>query len=52
MSMILPVVPYDCETWIFKLNNGNSIRLFENRILMRMFGPKRNANEQWGRLHN
>ena len=28
------------------------LKIFENRILRRIFGPKRDANGEWGRLHN
>ena len=37
---------YGCETWSLTL------RLFENRILRRIFGPKRGENGEWRRLHN
>ena len=37
---------YGCETWSLKF------RVFENRILRRIFGPKRDENVEWRRLHN
>ena len=42
----MPVVLYGCETWSLTL------RVFENRILRRIFGPKRNEKGEWRRLHN
>ena len=51
-SIILPVGPYGCETWPLKLREECRLRVFENRILMRIFGPKRDENEEWRRLHN
>ena len=34
------------------LKGGTRLRVFENRILRRIFGPKRNENGEWKRLHN
>ena len=39
--MILPVVFYGCETWSLTLRVERSLRVFENRVLRRIFGPKR-----------
>jgi hypothetical protein len=39
-TIILPVL-YGCETWYLTLREGNRLRVFENRILRRIFGPKR-----------
>jgi len=39
-TVILPVVLYGCETWLFTLREERGLRVFENRVL-RMFGPKR-----------
>jgi len=42
----LPVVLYECETWLLTL------RLFENRVLRRIFGPKRDEGTgEWRKLH-
>jgi len=38
---ILPVVPYGCETWLLTLREERRLRVFENRVLRRVFGPKR-----------
>jgi hypothetical protein len=40
-TIILPVVLYGCETWSLTLREERRLRLFENRVLTRIFGPKR-----------
>jgi hypothetical protein len=52
-TMILPVVLYGCETWSLTLREEYTITVFENRVLRRKFGPKRDevAGER-RRLHN
>jgi hypothetical protein len=40
-TIILPVVLYGCETWSLTLGKGHRLRVFENRVLRRIFGPKR-----------
>jgi hypothetical protein len=40
-TMILPVVLYGCETWSLTLREEHRLRVFENRVLRRIFGPKR-----------
>jgi hypothetical protein len=40
-NTILPVVLYGCETWSVTLREENRLRVFENRVQRRMFGPKR-----------
>ena len=37
----LPVVLYGCETWSLALREERRLRVFENRVLRRVFGPKR-----------
>jgi hypothetical protein len=52
-TVVLPVVLYGCETWSLRLKEGQRLRVFENRVLRRVFGPKRNeATREWTRLHN
>ena len=41
-TIILPVVLYGCETWSLTLREERRMRVFENRMLRRVFGPKRN----------
>ena len=40
-NIILPVVLYGCETWSLTLREERRLRVFENRVLRRIFGPKR-----------
>jgi hypothetical protein len=40
-TIILPVVVYGCETWSLTLWEEHRLRVFENRDLRRIFGPKR-----------
>jgi len=51
-TLILHVVLYGCETWSLTLRKEYWLRMFENRVLRRIFGPKRGQlTGQWGRLH-
>jgi hypothetical protein len=40
-TTIFPVVLYGCETWSLTLREERRLRVFENRVLRRIFGPKR-----------
>jgi hypothetical protein len=40
-TVILPVVLYGCETWSLTLGEEHRLRVFENRVLRKEFGPKR-----------
>jgi hypothetical protein len=40
-TIILPVVLYECETWSLTLREEYRLRVFENRVLRRIFGSKR-----------
>jgi hypothetical protein len=52
-TIILPVVLYGCETWSLILRDEQRLRVFENRVLRRIFGPKRDeATGDWRRRHN
>jgi hypothetical protein len=52
-TIILPVVLYGCETWSVTLREENRLRVFENRVLRRIFGPKRDGvRGEWRRLRN
>jgi len=52
-TVILPVVPYGCETWSRTLREERRLRVFENRVLRRVFGPKRDeVTGEWRKLHN
>jgi len=49
----LPVVLYGCETWSLTLREERRLRVFENRVLRRIFGPKRDeVTGEWRKLHN
>jgi hypothetical protein len=51
--MILPVVLYGLEIWSLTLREGHRLRVFENRVLRRIFGPKTDDVTGEGRkLHN
>ena len=51
--IILPVVLYECETWSLILREESRLRVFENRVLRRIFGPKRDeVTGEWRKLHN
>jgi hypothetical protein len=44
---------YRYETWSLKLGQGHRLKIFKNRKLRRIFGPKREeVAGEWGRLHN
>jgi hypothetical protein len=52
-TIILPVVLYGCETWSLTLREEHRLRVFENRVLRRIFRPKRDeATGEWSKLHN
>ena len=50
--MYSPVL-YGCETWSLTLRKECKLRVFENRVLRRIFGPKRDkVTGEWSKLHN
>jgi len=52
-TIILPVVLYGCETWSLTLREERRLRVFENRVLRKVFGPKRDdVTGEWRKLHN
>jgi hypothetical protein len=52
-TVILPVVLYECETLSLTLREEHRLRVFENRVLRRIFGPKRDeVTGGWRELHN
>jgi hypothetical protein len=51
-TIILPVVLYGCESWSPTLREECRLRVFENKVLRRIFGPKRDEEAgEWRRLH-
>jgi hypothetical protein len=52
-TIILPVVLYGGETWSLMLREDHRLMVFENRVLRRIFGPKRDeVTREWRKLHN
>jgi len=52
-TIILPVVVYGCETWSLTWREEGRLRVFEHRVLRRLFGPLRDeVIGEWRKLHN
>jgi hypothetical protein len=52
-TIILPVVLYGCETWSLTLREERDLWVFENRVLRRIFGPRRDeVTGEWRKMHN
>ncbi|KAJ4447830.1 hypothetical protein ANN_09838 [Periplaneta americana] len=51
-TIILPVVLYGCETWILTLREKHRLRVFENKVLRKIFGAKRDEVTREWRKHN
>jgi hypothetical protein len=52
-TIILPVVLHGYETWSLTLREEHRLRVFENRVLRRIFGPKIDeVAGEWRKLHN
>jgi hypothetical protein len=52
-TIILPVVLYGCETWSLTVREDHKLRVFENRVLRRIFEPKWDrVTRGWRKLHN
>jgi len=52
-TIILPVVLCECETWSLTLREERKLRVSENMMLRRIFGPRRDeVTGEWRRLHN
>jgi len=52
-TIIQPVVLYGCETWSHKLRTERKLRVFENRVLRRLFGCKRDeVKGEWRKFRN
>jgi hypothetical protein len=52
-TIILPVVLYGCETWSITLREEHRLRVFENEVLRRIFGPKKDeVTGEWRKFHN
>jgi hypothetical protein len=52
-TILLLVILYGCEIWSIILREEQRLRMFESRVLRRIFGPKRNeVRGEWRKLHN
>jgi hypothetical protein len=52
-TIILPVILCGCEIWSLTLREQHRLRVFENKVLRRIFGPKRDeVTVVWRKLHN
>jgi hypothetical protein len=52
-TIIFPVVLYGCETWSLTIREEHRLRVFENRALRMILGPKRDeVTGEWRKLHN
>ena len=52
-TIILPVVLYGCEAWSLTLREERKLRVFENMVLRRIFGSRRDeVTGEWRRMHN
>jgi len=52
-TIVLPVVLYGCETWSLTLREERRLSVFENRVLRRIFGSKRDeVTAEWRKIHN
>jgi hypothetical protein len=52
-TVTVPVVLYGCETWSLTLREGRRLRVFENMVLRKIFGPKRDeVTGEWRKLHS
>jgi hypothetical protein len=48
----LPIVECECETWSLAFRKEHRLRVFENRVLRGIFGPKREEDGSWRKMHN
>ena len=52
-TIILPVVLFGCETWSLTVGDERRLMVFQNRVLRRVFGSKRDeVTGEWRKLHN
>ncbi|KAJ4443799.1 hypothetical protein ANN_05579 [Periplaneta americana] len=52
-TVILPVVLYGCENWTLTLREEHGLRVFDKKVLRKIFGAKRDeVTGEWRKLHN
>jgi hypothetical protein len=52
-TIFLPAVLYGCETWFITLREDRRLKVYENMVLRKIYGPKRDeVTENWRKLHN
>jgi hypothetical protein len=52
-TIILAIVLYGCKTWSLTLREERRLRVFENRMFRKIFGPKKDeVTSEWRKLHN
>jgi hypothetical protein len=51
-TVILSVALYGCETWSLTLREEHRLRVFESKVFRNIFGPKREEDGSWRKLHN
>jgi hypothetical protein len=49
---MLPLILYGCKTWFLTLKEENRLRMFENRVLRKIYGTKREEVAGDWRMHN
>jgi hypothetical protein len=51
-TVIFPVVLYGYKIWSLNLREEHTLRVFQNKVLRRIFGPKREEDGSWRKFHN
>jgi uncharacterized membrane protein len=52
-AIMFPVVLFGCETWLITLREEHRLRVFENMVFRRIFGPQRDkVMEEWRKLNS
>jgi len=46
-TLVRPVVTYACETWVLKKNTKTKLRVFERKVLRRIYGPTKESDGTW-----
>jgi hypothetical protein len=46
-TLVRPIVTYACETWVLKENIKSKLRVFERKVLRRIYGPTKESDGAW-----